>query len=60
MGNNIEEKKSDWLLAWKIFSMTGSIEDARLLVDSYLAYLEACKSKETEIEMGEIQEGKHV
>lgn len=54
MENEIEEKKNDWLMAWKIFSMTRSIEDARLLVDTYLAYLE-CKSKETEIEMGERQ-----
>ena len=55
MENDIEEKKSDWLLAWKIFSMTRSIEDARLLIDTYLVYLEACKSKETEIRMGERQ-----
>ena len=54
MENNIEEKKSDWLLAWEIFSMTGTIEDARLLIDTYLAYLEACKSHE--IEMGERQQ----
>ena len=55
MEKEIEEKKNDWLMAWEIFSMTGSIEDARLLVDTYIAYLEACKSKETEIEMGERQ-----
>ena len=55
MENEIEEKKNDWLMAWEIFSMTGSIEGAWLLVATYLAYLEACKSKETEIEMGERQ-----
>lgn len=55
MEKEIEEKKNDWLMAWEIFSITGSIEDAKLLIDTYLAYLEACKSKGTEIEMGERQ-----